>query len=163
MSFYKKTIACVVFSSIILLTFTGCAPILGFSYISYDFMDNTDNIEKIELVKVIEVFSNEENAIIIDYKTNTLATISNIDEFLENFSYLSCFTFKILPPVIAPMDEYGIKLSYSSDSFEIIGAIGQTYFKKGEYKTTNKKQYFDEDEFDSFIEAYISSINNSSI
>ena len=160
----KKIIAFALLISLLLFTFTSCGPLFNFGYIDYIFIDDVDNIEKIELVKVTEIFSrDEDDSIIVNCKMDILATVPDIDEFLENLSYLTCVTLHFLRPMIIGEDEYGIKITYKSGHFEVIGAMGQTYYIDGVFSATDKYQYFDEDEFNAFVESYISSIRNSGI
>ena len=159
----KKIFALILLLSTVLLSFTSCLRLIGFEDDEYIFMEDTSTITAIEIVKITEIVYFEDNINDFGYKMEILASISNLSVFLDEFSYLYCFTFNILPPIPIAEDEIGIKITYSSGNHEIIGSYGQAYYRSGIYSTTDKKLYFSDEDFNKFIDLYLASQNNSTI
>ena len=158
----KKLLSILIIISVF-FSLTSCLRLVGFTEIEYIFLEDIKTIEKIELIKVTERITDDESGELKDYKIENLATVNDIDSFMEEFSYLYCYTFKLLPTIELFEDELAVKITYASGSVEMIGAYGQVYCIDGVYSITETRQYFDEEELYTFIDAYTSSQSSSEI
>ncbi|MBE6635554.1 MAG: hypothetical protein E7617_05070 [Ruminococcaceae bacterium] len=158
----KKTLALILFAATLILALTGCMQILGYSEIKYEFYQDTDTIESIELIKMTNSdydFDDNGKEIITVYEFEILTQVTDTKQFLSDFESLMCFTMKKIVDLYPESDEYAVKINYTNETAEIIGAYGQVFIVNDTYIISDKAQHFLEDEFNGLVEMYLASNN----
>lgn len=131
--------------------------------VTYTFYRDKSEISSIQLVKITEEIWDDNSDYIVDYKMEILNEVMDINNFLNEFSSLICVRIDYLPGMELFEGEYGIKINYNDNSYELIGYSGGMYYKDGKYTLPEKCISFDEDEFNAFVEGYITYENQFEI
>ena len=148
----------------LLLIIALCSCLVScISQATYTLAKDQSDIVTIELVKITEEILDDDSDAIVDYKMEILKEVTDIEGFLTKFYLLSSFTIDILPPSELFEGEYAIKINYNDNSHDLIGYSGGMYFKDGTYMLPEISIFFSEDEFNNFVEAYITYENQFEI
>ena len=134
---------------IILLTFllfSGCT-----TRNNYVFMQSLENVQSIEIIYVSPYQSYNHK----DYlELEPIASVekSNWDNFKKEFDKMSCKAYFLDPPL--SISKNVIRMTYVDGAVELICASSGLYYTDEEEKYQNI--YFDQTEFDNFVEAVVS-------
>ena len=134
-----------VFSLLIcfVFAFSGC-----YLDVEYEFFHDTSEIDSIEIVKISETDSEK-----LHYEEKVLATVENIDMFLQEFSEIHCREIFNDPCTIEPNITV-LKVTYLNGDYEYIDYIAQRKCYKDSLRSHNGYFILDKEPFEALIKKY---------
>lgn len=120
---------------------------------SYDFENDSSLIDNVEIVSInYEIVDNKENV-----SETTICEISDIEEFLIEFSKLNCYVY-MGDPRGFHNDCIAIKFNYENGDYEITADIGKITYVNGVNNYYQGFRAFEKNEFSTFLRKWISNM-----
>ena len=142
----RKNVLCI-YCLLIALLISGCGK-----KVQYNFMQDQSAINRIEIVEVGEV--TEVGGYMV-HTQKTLAVITDIAAFMEEFNKMDCY-YLYSDPIGIEAETTAVKLIYDNGEYEVIAADGMAeYTEEYRYRNYVGNRYFDSEQFNDLLVSYL--------